>query len=288
MFIARVSRGRTIREFVTGVLLVPAGFTFLWLTVFGDTALHYALLDGTDTIVTMVQDNMPVALFVLLNKLPWSAVMSLLATILVITFFVTSSDSGSLVIDMLTSGGRDDTSVWQRIFWAVSEGIVAAVLLLAGGLAALQTAAIASALPFAIIMLFICYGLLRGLQISHRGMYAPSHLPALAGLGAVGQGSWQHRLLNLFTYHGREEVIDFLQQKVKPALERVAAEFIGQQLKAEVNEMEDRITFIVYHDGHKDFVYTVRLRQYRMPNFVFPEFSFRRAQERLLPGGGRY
>ena len=282
MFIARVSRGRTIREFVTGVLFVPTGFTFLWLTVFGNTALNSALLDQSSTIVMMVQDNLPVALFALLDGLPWSALMSLLATILVITFFVTSSDSGSLVIDMLTSGGRDDTAVWQRVFWAIAEGVVAAVLLLAGGLAALQTAAITSALPFAIIMLFMCYGLLRGLQISHSGLHVPGGLPALSpfAVSQRGGGSWQQRLRNLFTYHSREQVLQFLQDSVQPALTRAANEFAEQDLQAEVTSGDDRVSFTVTHDGHEDFVYTVRLRSYRMPSFAFPEFSMRRDQER--------
>lgn len=280
MFIARVSRGRSIREFVVGVLLVPAGFTFLWLTVFGDTALHYALLDSTGMIVTMVENNLPVALFALLDKLPWSQLMSLIATVLVVTFFVTSSDSGSLVIDMLTSGGNEESPTWQRVFWALSEGVVAVVLLVAGGLAALQTAAIASALPFAVVMLFMCYGLLRGLQISRWGLYAPSNLPALSGLGGAMQGSWQHRLMNLFTYHSRDEILQFLEGKVTPALERVAEQFEGQQLQATVTKKDDRVSLTVFHDGHKDFVYTVRLRAYRMPSFAFPEFTMRRGQER--------
>lgn len=281
MFIARVSRGRSIREFILGVLLVPAGFTFLWLTVFGDTALHNALMDSSSIIVTMVQNNLPVALFALLDKLPWSGLMSLLATVLIVTFFVTSSDSGSLVIDMLTSGGIDDTPVWQRVFWAVSEGVVAAVLLVAGGLTALQTAAIASALPFSIVMLFICYGLLRGLQISHRGLHAPGHLPALSGLGThPSHGSWQYRLKNVFTYYTREEVIDFIHNRARPALERVAQELEGQQLQVEVTSTDDRVSLAVFHDGHRDFIYTVRLRGYRMPSFAFPEFSMRRGQER--------
>ncbi len=281
MFIARVSRGRSIREFVCGVLLVPSGFTFLWLTVFGDTALNAALLDEGSVIIGMVQNNLPVALFALLDELPWSVLMSLIATVLVVTFFVTSSDSGSLVIDMLTSGGRHDTAVWQRIFWAFSEGVVAAVLLLAGGLKALQTAAIASALPFAVVMLFMCYGLLRGLQISHGGLHAPGELPALAEFSATARGgSWQQRLRNLFVYHGREQVLEFLHSRVKPALERVAQEFEGQQLTAAVSEADESVTFTVHHDGYRDFIYTVRLRSYRMPTFAFPEMSFRRAEER--------
>lgn len=164
MFIARISRGRTIREFVFGVLLLPTGFTFMWLTFFGNSALVLELAGQGGNIVDAVQNDMPTALFVMLEQLPWASITSLIATVLVVTFFVTSSDSGSLVIDIITSNGDLNLPVWQRVFWATTEGVVAAVLLAAGGLTALQTAAIGSALPLAIILLFICYGLHRGLK----------------------------------------------------------------------------------------------------------------------------
>ncbi|MFO7569006.1 MAG: BCCT family transporter, partial [Smithellaceae bacterium] len=116
MFIARVSRGRTIREFVTGVLLLPAGFTFMWMTFFGNTALHMIMVQGITDLGNAVAADTTMALFNFFEHLPLSSILSVLATILVVTFFVTSSDSGSLVIDMLASGGEDDPPVWQRIF----------------------------------------------------------------------------------------------------------------------------------------------------------------------------
>src|SRR5690606_15480330 len=128
MFIARISRGRTIREFIVGVLLVPSGFIFLWFTIFGNTALAMQL-DGTADMVDAVQQDVAVALFQFLEHLPFSTFSIGLATILVMIFFVTSSDSASLVIDMITSGGAAEPPVWQRIFWALMEGVVAAVLL---------------------------------------------------------------------------------------------------------------------------------------------------------------
>ena len=164
MFIARVSRGRTIREFVIGVLLVPLGFTLMWMTFFGNTAIDMIMNRGMASLATDVAADSSVALFQFLEQLPWSGVTSLLATILVVTFFVTSSDSGSLVVDTLTSGGADHTPTWQRIFWAILEGLTAAVLLTAGGLAALQTATVASALPFAVVMILMCWGLVRALR----------------------------------------------------------------------------------------------------------------------------
>jgi choline/glycine/proline betaine transport protein len=168
MFIARISRGRTIREFILGVLFVPAGFTFLWLSIFGNSALFLELSETGGEITSAVLSDMPTALYVFLEHLPFAPVICLLATLLIVTFFVTSSDSGSLVIDIITSGGNENPPVWQRIFWAISEGVVASVLLLAGGLGALQNAAISSALPFSIVMIFTCVGLYRALQVEGR------------------------------------------------------------------------------------------------------------------------
>ncbi len=133
MFIAKISRGRTIRQFVFGVMLVPTMFTFLWFSVFGDTALNAIMNQGVSTLINDVQENEAVALFKLYDLRPGSSIMSGLTVLLIITFFVTSSDSGSLVIDSLASGGKEESPVWQRIFWACLEGTVAAVLLLAGG-----------------------------------------------------------------------------------------------------------------------------------------------------------
>ena len=163
MFIARVSRGRTIRQFIGGVLLVPTLMTFVWMVVFGHTAIHSELF-GQGGISGAVSSSVPTALFALLEQLPMPTISSLLATLVVATFFITSSDSGSLVIDILTSGGDPEPPVAQRIFWALTEGAVAAVLLIAGGLLALQTAVITTALPFCVIMIFMCYSLRKGLR----------------------------------------------------------------------------------------------------------------------------
>lgn len=162
-FIARISRGRTIREFVLGVLVVPALLTFLWMTIYGSTALSF-ILHGDNSMITAVQENISTALFVFLQKFPFTFVLSLLAVLLVSFFFITSSDSGSLVIDNITSGGSHKTPALQRICWAFLQGIIAIVLLLGGGLQALQTAVIIAGLPFAIIILLMCYSLRKGLQ----------------------------------------------------------------------------------------------------------------------------
>ena len=164
IFIARISKGRTVREFVLGVLLLPSMLTFLWMSVFGGTALSMELGQQGGVIAQAVEENVPTALFVMLQQLPLTAITSLIGIILVTVFFVTSSDSGSLVVDNLTSGGKLDSPTPQRVFWAVTEGVVAAALLLGGGLQALQTASITTGLPFAVVLLVMCFSLYRGLN----------------------------------------------------------------------------------------------------------------------------
>ena len=167
MFIARISKGRTIKEFILGVLIVPSLITFFWITAFGSTSIQQALV-GDHAVLNAVDDNVATALFVFLEDYPFAVVLNVIGVILIAGFFVTSSDSGSLVVDSLTSGGKIDAPVGQRIFWALAEGTVAAVLLIGGGLQALQTASIATGLPFAFILLFMCYSLYSGLRDEHQ------------------------------------------------------------------------------------------------------------------------
>ena len=269
MFIARISRGRTIREFVLGVLFVPSGFTFLWLTVFGDTALSMELSSSGGAIAAAASDNMPTAMFVMLEQLPLTTVSSFLATALVITFFVTSSDSGSLVIDMITSGGSVEPPVWQRVFWAVSEGIVAAALLRAGGLIALQSAAIGSALPFTVVMIFICFALLKGLRMETAARPVTVTPPRVPIQGAAA--SWKIRLRNIVRHFPEEAVRRFLRDTARPALEAVAEEIRHTGMTATVIDGEDRVRLAVSHGEEPDFIYEIRLRSYRTPSFAFPE-----------------
>jgi choline/glycine/proline betaine transport protein len=164
MFIARISKGRTVREFVMGVLVLPSLFSFMWLSTFGGSALWVELQGAGGIASAVANQGQTVAMFAMLNQFPLGAASGLLATTLVITFFVTSSDSGSLVIDHLTSGGKHDVPKTQRIFWALTEGTVAATLLIGGGLSALQTASITTGLPFAVILVLMCYTVYLGLD----------------------------------------------------------------------------------------------------------------------------
>lgn len=163
MFIARVSKGRTVREFILGVMVFPTLLSFLWMSSFGGSALWLEITGAAD-IATAVNKDVSTALFVMLESFPLVKITSFIGIILVTVFFITSSDSGSLVVDHLTSGGKLDSPVTQRIFWGVMEGVCASALLMGGGLVALQSASIATGLPFTIVLLIMCYSLYRGLK----------------------------------------------------------------------------------------------------------------------------
>ena len=159
-FIARISKGRTVREFVIFVLVLPTLLCLLWFSAFGGTALHQFLTEGT----TVVADSkLELALFKMFEGLPWTTLLSCVGMLLTIIFFVTSSDSGSLIIDIIAAGGKVDAPVAQRVFWCTAEGLVAIALLLGGGLTALQAASLVTGFPFAIVLLGMAACVLVGL-----------------------------------------------------------------------------------------------------------------------------
>lgn len=163
MFIARISKGRTVRDFILSVMIIPTILSFVWMSTFGGTAI-YQQTNGISDLVPIVNEDVSLALFAMLQGLPWTSILSVVGIILVTVFFVTSSDSGSLVVDHLISGGKLDSPVPQRIFWALMEGVVAITLLVGGGLSTIQTAAVITGLPFAIVILLMIYSLNVGLK----------------------------------------------------------------------------------------------------------------------------
>ncbi|MCP2679218.1 BCCT family transporter [Maricaulaceae bacterium NA33B04] len=261
MFIARVSRGRTIREFVFGVIFGPTLFTFLWMTVFGNSALQQALADAASPALAAVAGgNMSAALFAFLDTLPLSGITSVLAIILVTTFFVTSSDSGSLVKSTLASGGTLNPPVWQRFFWAVTEGVVASALLLAGGLAALQAATIAAALPFTIVIFLAFIGLIRAWSketARRAGIKTAAQLP-VEGTGV----SWKTRIGLMFTTPTEADIRKWMKEEVVPAFEAVIPELERQGLSSRIDTAEDEVSITVDHGDQPDFVYGIMLKNY--------------------------
>ncbi|CAH0118220.1 Glycine betaine transporter OpuD [Paenibacillus sp. CECT 9249] len=166
-FIARVSRGRTIKEFILGTLLVPSGFGFVWFAVFGSTALRFEMFDRYPIAETVKQD-MTAALFATLEYLPLGTILAVLALVLIIVFFVTSADSATFVLGMMSSDGNPDPSIKIRVSWGIIQALIAVVLLLSGGLEALQTASIVTALPFAVILLLMTFSIVKALREEER------------------------------------------------------------------------------------------------------------------------
>ncbi|HUH86672.1 MAG TPA: choline BCCT transporter BetT [Pusillimonas sp.] len=294
VFIARISRGRTIRQFVGGVLLMPTGFTFMWMTVFGDTAIHMILAQGMSDLADTVSADETMALFVFLEKLPWSTVMSTLAVAMVLVFFVTSADSGALVVDQLAAGGVENPPVWQRIFWSVVMGAAAIVLLLADGLAALQTATIATALPFSIILLIAIWGLFKALRLDLMKRNLRSRRLS-RGSASVASETWQERLRNMVLMPRRRHVERFINEIVRVAMTEVSEELRKQGYEARIEESDGApLTLVVPHGDKLDFSYSVHSIEVKRPSLTPEELAddeesrYYRAEVHLGEGGQDY
>jgi len=298
LFIAKISRGRTIRQFVFGVMLVPTIFTFFWFSVFGDTALHLIINQGYSELIDQVQADNAIALFKLFEQLPLTAIISTITVVLITLFFVTSADSGALVVDSLASGGALATPAWQRGFWAILSGVLASVLLVAGGLKALQSMAVASALPFAIIMLISALGMWRALVIeSHHQTVSAGMQPGRSSTGS-NTSLWKKRLAGIVNYPEKDAVELFIKDTALTAMIRVAKGLQAQSWPAEVHYDEEhrRAYLEVIVPEQLDFLYEIRLRDYLRPAFAHPEVEetaaddsyYYRAEVFLRRGGQAY
>lgn len=290
MFIARISRGRTIREFLLGVIFVPTAFTFLWMTVFGNSAITLVLEKNATELVQVVNENVPVALFKFFEYFPFSSLLTGLGLILVVTFFVSSSDSGSLVIDTLASGGAEEPPVWQRVFWAVLEGVVAATLLLAGGLDALQTMTIASAFPMIFMILLGAFALIKSLRADYLLLNSvQNHSGTSFSTNGKIEGNWRERLNTVLSHPKKSQVLDFIKTQVKPSLEELAKEMNAKGLNVKVEEGEDYVQLAVKKGEFDDFKYGVKARTFSVPDYVPDDKdAYCRAEVFLLNGGQDY
>ena len=276
MFIARISRGRTVREFIVGVLFIPTAFNLLWMTVFGNGAIwidtHVA--QGA---LSATASNVDALLFRFFEYLPLGKAVSWIAVLLITLFFVTSADSGAYVVDAIASRGHPQSPVWQRLFWAVVLGMTAVVLLLAGGLKALQAMTLVTALPVAAIMVLLCIGLWRGMKadLAHAGQ-------DLAPATSFWTGQhWRKRLEQIVRQPTEADVNRFLKVSVLPAMQEVVAEMRKQGVDARVQDDTavtegadaGSVRLIVPITGLRDFVYGVRPVTRRLPGFMLTEVT---------------
>ncbi len=291
MFIARISRGRTIREFLIGVLLIPSGFTFAWMTFFGNSAIDLIHVQGVTQLADTVAADSSLALFAFLENLPMTQVISFIGLIMVIIFFVTSCDSGAMVVDMLSSYGENNTPLWQRFYWTLGIGVVATILLLNGGLSALQTMSIVSALPFTVVLIVAIYGMFTALRIESTkqqsmsiGMQSPT----------TTSGDWRERLATIVDFPSKTKVLSFLVKNVAPALKQVSKELNNNQIATAVTTETDRVVLTVSHVDQPDFIYAVRARTHLQPDLLEEgceqdeEQSYYRAEVHLAEGGQDY
>jgi choline/glycine/proline betaine transport protein len=254
MFIARISRGRTVREFVIGVLLVPTGFTFLWMTIFGNTAISLDMGAAAGAISEAVTTDLSTAIFQFLEQLPGTAITSTLVVLLVAVFFITSADSGSLVIDTIASGGADDTPRWQRVYWCSLEGLAAAVLLLAGGLGALQAATLVAALPFAVIMILLAAGLVRQMNADLAGRAVQIEGPPLAS-----------QLRRILSPASRRDIDRQMEQTGVPALETVREGLAAEGLAATITRDAAGLSLTAAAEGGAGFHYRLDAQERPRP-----------------------
>ena len=296
IFIARISRGRTIREFVLGVTIVPTLFIVLWMGVFGGSAIDLISNQGFTELGDAVQGDQAVALFRFLDYLPGTQFLSLVCLLMIVVFFVTSADSGAMVLNMLSAGGEDNTPVTQRILWTAVIAAISSVLLLAGGLSAMQTVAIASALPFSFAMLGALWGFWRALVIDSAkrgsiGVHPPAETEA---------SNWRYRLSNLLEYPGNSSVQVFQRDIVLKAMHSFAEEVNQHGVQTKVSDALGEhgvLRLEVFHGGETDFIYEVKSRSHPMPdqslaNKPMDDMQvgelFFRAEVHLLEGGQDY
>jgi choline/glycine/proline betaine transport protein len=269
MFIARISRGRTVREFVVGVLLVPTTFSFIWMTVFGNTAIALDMGGAAGQIAAAVQADLSTALFRFLQQLPGSTITSLIAIALVAVFFVTSADSGSLVIDTIASGGAEETPRWQRVYWCSLEGLAAGLLLLAGGLSALQAATLVAALPFTVIMVLLAVGLHRAMRRDRLGDAGPATEAPLA-----------QRLKSILRPPRRTDIERQIEQMAAPALAEVRDGLVAEGFRAQLDRLEDGTVLLAEDADGRRFRYRLEAASQPLPAYSNLEASeTRRARE---------
>lgn len=271
MFIARISRGRTIRQFVVGVLLVPTAFNLIWMTAFGNGAIWIDTHVAQGALAQTV-GNVDALLFRFFDYLPLTSAVSWLAIVLISVFFITSADSGAFVVDSIASRGNPRSPVWQRLFWAAVLGVTAAVLLLAGGLKALQAMTLVAALPVTVIMLALSYGLWRGLvaDVAHSSQ-------DLAPATNFWSGQhWRRRLEQIIHQPTRGDVLEFLRGTVLPAMREVANELHQRGVEVSVHDdtaQDGSVRLRMSDPEMRDFVYGVKSVRRAVPVFIVSEAS---------------
>lgn len=276
LFLARISRGRTIREFVTGTLVIPLLFTLTWLSIFGNSALYSVIFDGNTQLATTVLENPAHGFYDLLAQYPGFTFTAGVATITGLLFYVTSADSGALVLGNFTTKFTNiehDSPRWLSVFWAVAIGLLTLAMLMANGVTALQNTTIIMGLPFSFVIFFVMAGLYKSLRLEDFRQ-ASTSLNAAPVVGNVDILNWKKRLSRVMLHPSLSQTRTMLDNVCKPAIEAVATELIDKGIQVNIQEKPLEEEPELYHldltiqlDEEENFVYEIWPVRYDTPNF---------------------
>ena len=259
LFIARISRGRTIREFIFGVLVIPSMFGILWFTVFGNTAIWLNDGEAAGTLGQMISSP-ETLLFKFLDYLPLSGVTGLVSLVVISLFFITSADSGIYVLNNIASRDKSLAAPrWQAVMWGVLMSVVAIVLMQSGGLANLQAMTLLVALPFAMLMLLMCFSLWKGLSADKKYFDTKVNPTSIFWTG----DKWKERLEQMMNQTQEKDILRFLKHTVLPAMRELRQELIGKyDLSVQINTLFDQdepaVELVIQKDLMRDFMYGVK------------------------------
>ncbi|KGT47730.1 choline transporter [Acinetobacter thermotolerans] len=276
LFLARISRGRTIREFVTGTLVIPLLFTLTWLSIFGNSALYSVIFDGNTQLATTVLENPAHGFYDLLAQYPGFTFLAGVATITGLLFYVTSADSGALVLGNFTTKFTNiehDSPRWLSVFWAIAIGLLTLAMLMANGVTALQNTTIIMGLPFSFVIFFVMAGLYKSLRLEDFRQ-ASTSLNAAPVVGNVDILNWKKRLSRVMLHPSLSQTRTMLDNVCKPAIEAVATELIDKGIQVNIQEKPLEEEPELYHldltiqlDEEENFVYEIWPVRYDTPNF---------------------
>jgi len=268
LFIARISKGRTIKSFIAAVLLLPTLFNLIWMSVFGNSAIWTDFHIAGGELSNLV-NNSEALMFSFLEYLPFPIISKALVIIIVIIFFMTSADSGILVMDSIATKNSQVSPTWQKIFWGVLLAALALLLLKAGGLKALQTMTLITALPFAVIMLFIAAALMKGLIIDYRYYQRSFSVSTVPWSGKL----WKQRLRQIVSFKDKQTVEEFINTKVKQAFTELQDEFASKGIKVSVSSVSDPFSMEleISHNLVHNFIYGVKVQAKTVSEYLVEE-----------------
>lgn len=286
MFIARISKGRTVREFIIAVLLMPSVSIFLWFTAFGNTAINFLERDLIPNFIHIVSKETANSIFHFLKVMPSYSISSILAIILMITFFVSSADSGSLIMNTLTSKHNKSSPKKLRIFWSCCVGFISWSIMYTGGIEALQAINMAASLPILFILAIFCYSFYKALNYD---FCINENLQSNISLKYTKyKTNWREYVSSLNSYPQKKETKDFMENTAYEAIKELAEEMEKQKIETKVSDFSNKeIGCTIYVNENDSFYYGIKIIEYILPDYIDEDYSYYNRAEVFLDQGGQ-